>query len=109
MALAVVRIWRTASSWMPSSSSTMSSSVSIGHADLADLAVGERMVGVEPVLRRQVEGDREAALPGGEEVADASVRGRRRRPARIHAHHPRLAQVSGAVDAARERERTRGG
>ena len=35
-----------------------------GHADLADLALGPRVVGVVAHLRRQVEGARQAGLAG---------------------------------------------
>jgi uncharacterized cupin superfamily protein len=39
------------------------------HADLADLALGERMVAVVAGLGRQIEGDGEAGLALGEVLA----------------------------------------
>ena len=47
-----------------------------------DLALGARIVGVEPELRRQVERDREPGLPALEQVAEALVRLLGRREAR---------------------------
>ena len=44
------------------------------HADLADLALGERMVAVVAGLRRQIEGDRKAGLPLAQVLAVKRVR-----------------------------------
>ena len=60
------------------------------HADLADLALGVRMVAVVAGLRRQVEGDGEAGLPLAEVLAVKRVRGLRGRMPRIGAEDPRL-------------------
>ena len=58
-------------------------------ADLADLAAGERVVGVVPGLGRQVEGDRQPGLPLVEVAAVEGVaRGRAAVPG-VGAHHPR--------------------
>ena len=60
------------------------------HADLADLAAGERIVGVVAGLGRQVEGDRKAGLALGEVLPVELVGGFRRRMPRIGAEHPGL-------------------
>ena len=52
----------------------MSASESIATPGPADLALGARVVGVEPELRRQVERDREPRLALLEQVAVARVR-----------------------------------
>ncbi len=59
-----------------------------GHADAADLAPGELVVGVVAGLRREVEGDGQARLPLGEVAAEEGVRLRGARVARVGAHHP---------------------
>ncbi len=59
-----------------------------GHADLADLAARELVVGVVAGLRRQVEGDREAGLPLGEVAAVELVGLRGGRVAGVGPHHP---------------------
>ena len=43
------------------------------HADLADFALGQRIVAVVSGLRRQIEGDRQAGLALGEIGRDTSV------------------------------------
>ena len=58
-------------------------------ADLADLAVRHRRVGVEPHLGGQVEGDREAGRAGGEQLVVAGVGLRGRAEAGVLAHRPR--------------------
>ena len=66
-----------------------------GHADLADLALRQRMVAVEPGLGRQVEGDRKAGLALGEVLTVKPVRLARRRMARVGAENPRLVLADG--------------
>jgi hypothetical protein len=58
------------------------------HADLADLALGERMIGVVAGLGRQIEGDRKAGLALGQIGAIEPVRFRGRRVAGIGAEDP---------------------
>ena len=60
------------------------------HADLADLAAGERVVAVVAGLGRQVEGDREAGLAAGEIAAVERVRGGGGGMAGIGAEQPGL-------------------
>jgi hypothetical protein len=68
-----------------------------GDADLADLAHGERMIGIVARLRRQIEGDREPGLPLGEVPAVERVRGRGGGVAAIGADQPgNLARHDGA-------------
>ena len=64
------------------------------HPHPADFPVGERMVGVEPHLRRQIERDREAGLAGFEQPPESRVRLARRAVARVHPHHPQLVEVA---------------
>ena len=71
------------------------------HADLADLAAGELVVGVVAGLRRQVEGDREARLALGEVRAVQLVGRLRGRMARVGAHHPGAVALRKAVLAHR--------
>jgi hypothetical protein len=59
-----------------------------GHADLADLAARQRVVGVEAELRGQVEGDGESGGALGQEVAVASVRLHRAAEPGVLAHRP---------------------
>ena len=58
------------------------------HADLADLAAGELVIGVVAGLGRQVEGDGEPRLSLREVAAIELVRGLRRRVPGVGAHHP---------------------
>ena len=70
------------------------------HADLADLAAGQRIVGVVAGLGRQVEGDRQAGLPLGQVGPVKRVRRRGRGMARIGPHDPRtilLGPIPGTV------------
>ena len=60
------------------------------HADLADLALGERMVAVVAGLRRQIEGDGKPGLPLAQVLAVKLVRRRGVGVARIGAEHPRF-------------------
>ncbi len=72
------------------------------HADLADLAARELVVGVIARLRGQVEGDRQARLALFEVAPVELVGGLRRRVARVRAHHPRpvtLGQSRGVLAA----------
>ncbi len=71
-----------------------------GDADLADFAVGHGRIGVVAHLGRQVEGDREAGLPGAEEVVVALVGFLGRAEAGILAHGPEPAAVHGRLHAA---------
>ena len=58
------------------------------HADLADLAAGERRVRVVAGLGRQVEGDRQSGLPLGQVAPIQRVGFRRRTVPGIRSHHP---------------------
>ena len=60
------------------------------HADLADLAAGERMVGVVAGLGRQIEGDRKPGLTLGEVLPVKLVGGLGRGMAGIGAEQPGL-------------------
>ena len=77
------------------------------HADAADLAGGERVIGVVADLRRQIEGDAQAADALREQVAIAAVRLRGRPEARVLAHRPEPAAIHGRLDAAGVRELAR--
>src|SRR5207237_10433131 len=78
-----------------------------GHADVADLAAGARVVGVHADLRRQIEGDRQAGGSALEEVAVAPVRLDRGGEAGVLAHRPELAAVHRGLRPARVRELAR--
>ena len=71
------------------------------HADLADLAAGELVVGVVAGLRRQVERHREAGLALGEVAPVERVGGLRGRMARVGAHHPGAVSLRKSVLAHR--------
>ena len=60
------------------------------HADLADLAARQHVIGVVAGLRRQIEGDREAGLALGQILAIELVRIARGRMARVGAENPRF-------------------
>ena len=75
-------------------------------ADLADLAICHRIIGVVADLRRQVEGDGESGLALLEQEAIPLVGFRGRAEPRVLAHRPEPAAVHVLVDAAREGERT---
>src|SRR5205807_4226286 len=70
-----------------------------------DFAARARIVRVDPHLRRQIEGDREAGLAGVEQVAEALVRLLRRPESCVLAHGPETAAVHRGLNAARERKR----
>ena len=72
------------------------------HADAADLAVRERVVRVEPALRRQVERDVEPGLAVRDEVLEALVGVGRIAEAGVLAHRVRPVPVHRRVDAAHE-------
>src|SRR5262249_7356385 len=72
-----------------------------GHADHADLALGARMIRIEPELRRQIEGDVERVLAVGHEVLEARVRLPGRAEADVLAHGPEPLAIHVAMDAAR--------
>ena len=76
-----------------------------GHADLADLALGLRRVGVVPYLGRQVERHAQAGLALFEHELEALVRLRRVAEPRVLPHRPEAVAVHAGVDAARERVR----
>ncbi len=65
------------------------------HADLADLALGERMIGVVAGLGRQIEGDRKAGLALRQIGAIEPVRFRGRRVARIGTENPGRVALDG--------------
>ena len=75
-----------------------------GHADLADLARGQGVVGIEAELGRQVEGDAQAGLALVEEIAIAGVGFPGGAEAGVLAHGPEPAAVHRRVDAAGEGE-----
>ena len=85
----------------------MSASESIATPVRPDLALGARVVGVEPELGRKVEGDREPRLPLREQIAIAGVRLLGRGEARVLADRPGAAAVHVSVDPARERRGAR--
>jgi hypothetical protein len=64
--------------------------------------LGQRIVGIEADLGRQVEGDVEAGLAVGDQVLEALVGVGRITEAGVLAHGPRLLAVHLAVDAAGE-------
>ena len=88
VALIVIDVF-ISSSGMPSKSVRISPEVRDGHADLADLAPGERVVGVVAGLGREVERDRQAGLAPRQVGAVQLVRRPGRRVARVRAHQPR--------------------
>ncbi len=71
-----------------------------GHADFADFAESEGMIGVDADLRGEIEGDGEASLAFAEEVAIALVGFDGAAEAGVLAHGPEAAAVHGGVDAA---------
>ena len=73
-----------------------------GHADAADLALRERVVGVVAHLRRQVERDAEAGHALRQQVAVAAVRLRRGPEPGVLPHRPQAAAVHGGLDPAGE-------
>ena len=81
----------------------MSSSERDRDADLADLALGARVVGVVAHLRGQVEGARQAGLACVEQELEALVGLLGGAEAGVLAHRPEPAAVHVRLDAARER------
>ena len=77
------------------------------HADLADLAVRDRRVGVVAHLGGQVEGDRQARRAVRDQLVVAGVGLGGGAEAGVLAHRPRPAGVHRRVDAAGERVRAR--
>src|SRR5262249_48415564 len=73
-----------------------------GHADLADFAGRQRVVGIHADLRRQVESHRQLHLPLVEQIAIALVGLGCGAEACVLAHGPKPAAVHRRVDAARE-------
>src|SRR5437016_5011290 len=71
------------------------------HGDPArpELALCRRVVRVVAVERRHVVRDREAGLPGVEELPETRVRVLRGAEAREHPHRPQPAPVAGRMDA----------
>ncbi len=76
-------------------------------AGLADLALRERMVGVQTHLGREVERGRESGLAVLQEVAEAAVRIVGRAHPRVLPHRPETSAVHRGVRPACERERPR--
>ena len=76
-------------------------------ADPADFARGERMVRVVAHLRRQIEGDAQAADALREQIAVARVRFGGGAEPGVLPHRPQPAAVHRRLDAARERELAR--
>ncbi len=74
-----------------------------GHAHLADLSHGDRVVGVVADLGRQVKGNAQAGLPVLEQVAVAAVEVLGGGKAGILAHRPEARAVHGRLHAARIR------
>ena len=72
------------------------------HADAPHLAVGAWVVGIQPELRRQIEGDVQRILSVSHQVFEPRVRLRRRAEADVLAHRPQPVAVHVLVDAARE-------
>ena len=89
MALIVIDVFISPSG-MASNSARMSPMMRDRHADLADLALGLRMIAVVAGLRRQIEGDRKPGLPLAQILAVKRVRCRGGRMPRIGAENPRF-------------------
>ena len=73
----------------------------------ADIARNARMVGIVAAVGREIEGDRQALLPGREVAPVEGVRILRRREPGILAHGPRLVDVHRRVGAAQEGRQAR--
>ena len=97
MALIVIEVL-TRSSGMSAKSVDMSSMRVDRNADLADLALGDRVVGVVAHLGWQVEGYREAGRATLEQVAVAGVRFLGAGVTGVLAHGPEPAAVPGRLD-----------
>jgi hypothetical protein len=74
------------------------------HADPSDLAGGQRVVGVVPHLRRQIERDAEAADPLRQQIAVPRVRFLGAREAGVLPHRPQPAAIHVRVNPARKWE-----
>ena len=72
------------------------------HADLANLAAGERVVGIVAGLGRQVESDRKPRLALGQILPVELVGGLRRRMSRIGAEHPGFVALSLSAHGCRD-------
>ena len=77
-----------------------------GDAALPDLAQRDRIVGVLPHQRREIEGGREPVAAGGQEFLEPQVRVDRRAEAREHPHRPELRSVHVRVGPAGVRPAT---
>ena len=78
-----------------------------GHADPADLALGQGMVGVVAHLGREVEGDAQAADSLAQEVVVAPVGLGRGAKTGVLAHGPEPSPVHRRLDATGKRETSR--
>ena len=78
------------------------------HARLADVADDALVVRVVAAVRREIEGHRQALLPGGEVAAVEGVGLLGRREARVLPDRPRLQRVHRRVRAAQERRQAGG-
>ena len=78
-----------------------------GHAGAAHLARGQRVIRVAPHLGGQVEGHRQAGLPGGQQALEALVGRLGRAEAGVLAHGPQPAPVHGGLHPAGEGELAR--
>ena len=103
VALMVIEV-DTLSSGRPSSSRRMSLEGGDGHPGAPHLALGQRVIRVAPHLGGQIEGHRQAGLPGGQQPLEAGVGGLGRAEAGVLAHGPQPAPVHGGLHAAGEGE-----
>ena len=71
-----------------------------GHAHLADFAHGQRVVGVQPDLRRQIEGDAQAGGALAQQIFVAAVRLVGVAHAGVLPHGPQAAAIHGGLHAA---------
>ena len=99
----MVNEMETRSAAMPSNASSMSRSESTAMPTRAHLTLGARVVGVEPELGGQVEGDVERVLAVGHEVLEARVGLGRRPEADVLPHRERAGPVHVRMDPAGER------
>ena len=73
------------------------------NADLADLALGNRIIGVITNLRRKIESAGKARAAVRDQITITLVGSFRRREASIHTHGPETAAIHGRLNATRER------
>ena len=78
-----------------------------GHADFADFAEGERMIGVKADLRGKIERHGEAGLAFAQKVAIAAVGFDGGAEAGVLTHGPEAAAIHRGIDAARVGKFTR--